>query len=93
MTVESSGSPVESVEAWERRKVRGRDVQRETDTALRELVEAVSNQIPANPENPKFREMSDAMERDLAKYFQDLLNAFPFHKLAAIYSKYAEIEE
>ena len=60
----------------------------ELDSILR-LLEAT---IPANPNSPKNQRLEKGLEKELAKYFKDLEQAFPFGKLDRIYSKYVEKE-
>lgn len=62
----------------------------ETATALIELAEAVASRIPANPESPHHKELARKLEREMAKYFNSLANAFPYGSLEKLYTKYVK---
>jgi len=59
---------------------------------LDELIAVLEAEIPANPNSPKNQKLSDALERDLQKYFGKLEKALPMGKLEQIYNKYVEKE-
>lgn len=54
---------------------------------LNEIIEILEAEIPANQESPKNKTLRRRMERMLAKYFNDMGNAFPYGKLAGIYNR------
>jgi len=58
--------------------------------ALSELMDILEADIPANPRSPKNQRLAKVMQRILAKYFNDLDNAFPYSKLDAIYNTMTE---
>jgi len=56
-------------------------------TAIINLLEA---DIPANPETPSNQRLKTRLQRELAVYFNKMEQAFPYSKLAGIYSKYVK---
>ncbi len=54
---------------------------------LNQIIELLEADIPANPESPKNKRLRRRLERDMAKYFNDLADAFPYSKLEAIYNR------
>jgi len=55
------------------------------------LIEAMLRaEIPANPESPKNQRLARSLERELAKYFRALEQAFPWERLDAIYYQYVK---
>ena len=56
---------------------------------ITKLLEA---QIPANPGSPRNQKLQNKLECNMAKYFLDLGNAFPYSRIANIYNKYVEKE-
>ena len=60
---------------------------------LNSLIQILEAEIPANPNSPANLRRRKRLERELAKYFDKLEQAFPYSKLAGIYNKYVPIEE
>ena len=54
------------------------------------LITMLEAQIPANPHSPDNLKLGDPLEKKLSKYFLDLGNAFPYHRLAGIYNTYVQ---
>lgn len=52
---------------------------------LSELINLLEAQIPANPNSPKNQMLAKKLERELAKYFKALEDAFPFDRLEQLY--------
>jgi len=59
---------------------------------LNQLIAILEAEIPANPLAPKNLKLRGKLEKELAKYFKNLEQAFPYSKLASIYNRYAEKE-
>ena len=57
------------------------------------IINLLEAQIPANPNSPKNVRQRKRLERELAKYFDKLEQAFPYSELAGIYNRYVTIEE
>ena len=53
---------------------------------LNQIIDLLEAEIPATPESPKNKRLRRRMERLMAKYFNDLANAFPYGKLAGVYN-------
>ena len=60
--------------------------------AIDEIIVLLEAEIPGNQNSLKNQKLKAKMERELAKYFRSLEDAFPFSKLAGIYNKYVEKE-
>ena len=52
-----------------------------------EIIVLLEAEIPGNQNSPKNQKLKRRLERDLAKYFRSLEDAFPYGKLAAIYNR------
>lgn len=61
-----------------------------TATALLELAEAVASRIPANPNAPQHMKLAEKFRLIMAKYFDSLADAFPYHRLDAVYNRYVK---
>jgi len=61
-------------------------------TELSEIIELLEAEIPANPLSPKNRRLSARLERELAKYFKALEDAFPFDTVDSLYYRYVTQE-
>ncbi len=59
---------------------------------LDSIITLLENSIPANQNSPANLRARKRLERDLAKYFDKLEQAFPYSKLAGIYNRYVEKE-
>jgi len=59
---------------------------------LDEIINLLESSIPANPNSPKNQRLAKRLEREVAKYFDRLEQAFPYGKLDSIYNKYVEKE-
>jgi len=59
---------------------------------LDNIIAILENTIPANPNAPANQRKAKALERELAKYFDKLEQAFPYSSLEKIYAKYVEKE-
>ena len=59
---------------------------------LDNLIQLLEAEIPANPNSPQNVKQRKRLERELAKYFDRLAQAFPYSKLASIYNRYVEKE-
>jgi len=59
---------------------------------LDQIIQLLEAQIPANPNAPTNQRRRKRLEKELAKYFARLEDAFPYSKISAIYSKYVEKE-
>lgn len=59
-------------------------------TELDKLITLLEAQIPANPNSPANLKQRKRLERNLAKYFKKLEQAFPYSKLAGIYNHYVK---
>jgi len=55
---------------------------------LDDLITLLEAKIPANPASPANQRLQKRLERDLAKYFKSLADAFPYGKLERIYNRY-----
>jgi len=55
---------------------------------LNELINLLEAEIPANPNSAKNLKLRRRLERELARYFKSLEDAFPYGKLAGIYNRY-----
>jgi len=55
-----------------------------------QIVSLLEAEIPANPNSPVNQRLEKALQRELAKYFTDLGNAFPYSKLDRLYTKYVK---
>ena len=55
-----------------------------------EIINLVEAEIPANPNSPSSLKLRKSMERDLAKYFNSLADAFPYSKIDQLYQKYVK---
>lgn len=55
---------------------------------LDSLIILLESQIPANPNSEGNERLAKRQERELARYFKQLEDAFPFSKLDRLYSKY-----
>lgn len=53
------------------------------------LIALLEAEIPANPNSTKNVRLRKGLEKELAKYFKELEDAFPYSRLDEIYSKYA----
>jgi len=54
---------------------------------LDSLIALVEGTIPANPNAPANQRKAKALERELAKYFNKLEQAFPFGAVERFYNK------
>lgn len=52
-----------------------------------ELVDLLEAKLPANPKTPSNAQLADDLEKSMKEYFESLLVAFPFQKIAEIYLK------
>ena len=52
-----------------------------------EIISLLEAEIPGNQNSPGNQKLKVRLERDLAKYFRALENAFPYGKLASIYNR------
>ena len=59
---------------------------------LDKLISLLEAEIPANPNAPKNVKLRKRLERNMAKYFRSLDDAFPYSRIAAIYNRYVEKE-
>lgn len=59
---------------------------------LDQIIKLLEAEIPANQASPKNQKLKRRLEKSMAKYFNSLEDAFPYHKLAAIYNRYVEKE-
>lgn len=57
---------------------------------LDELINLLEAKIPANPNSLANRKLAKGLERELAKYFRALQDAFPFDQLDQLYYKYVK---
>jgi len=55
---------------------------------LDSLISLLEAQIPANPSSEKNQKLKRSLERELARYFRKLEDAFPFGRLGRLYNKY-----
>jgi len=60
---------------------------------LGSLIQLLEARIPANPNAPANQRQARKLERELAKYFDRLEQAFPYSELSSIYNRYVPIEE
>ena len=65
----------------------------EVQNELSELISLLEAQIPANPNSPKNVRQRKRLERELAKYFDKLEQAFPYSELDSIYNRYVKESE
>jgi hypothetical protein len=54
------------------------------------IIALLEANIPANPENPKHQRFELIAYKALRDYFEDIKDAFPYKKLAAIYHSYVQ---
>ncbi len=54
---------------------------------LNQIIHLLEAEIPANPQSPKNQRLQKRLERLMAGYFRSLADAFPYHKLGAIYNR------
>jgi len=59
-------------------------------TELDNLIQILEAKIPANPNDPKNQKLEGQLQKDLAKYFGELDDAFPYQKIDRLYSKYVK---
>jgi len=59
-------------------------------TELDKTIKILEAQVPASPESPDNVRKAKSLERDLAKYFKNLEQAFPYAKIEKLYSKYVK---
>ncbi len=64
----------------------------ETIAEINQLINLLEATIPANPNAPANLRRRRRLQRELAKYFNKLEDAFPYSKLAGIYNRYVEKE-
>lgn len=57
---------------------------------LNQIINLLEAEIPANPSSSKNRNLAKKLERELAKYFNALEDAFPFGQLDQLYYKYVK---
>jgi len=54
---------------------------------LDQIISLLEAETPANPNSPQNQKLAGKLEQELAKYFDDLGNAFPYQKLSSIYNR------
>ena len=59
-------------------------------TEVDNLIHLLERQIPANPHSPENLELGAPLAKKLSKYFLDLANAFPYHRLDKVYNTYVK---
>ena len=59
---------------------------------LDEIINLLEATIPANPNSSANQGKAKSLERELAKYFGKIEQAFPYSKLESIYNRYVEKE-
>jgi len=57
---------------------------------VEDIIRLLEADIPANPNSQKNVRQRNRLETDIAKYFRALEQAFPYDKLAAMYSRYVK---
>ena len=57
---------------------------------LSEMINLLEAQIPANPRSLKNQSLRKKLERELAKYFKSLEDAFPYTEIARLYDLYVK---
>lgn len=57
-----------------------------------QIISLLEARIPANPNSPKNLRRRGRLQREMAKYFKSLEDAFPYSKLAGLYNRYVEKE-
>lgn len=57
-------------------------------TELDKLIQLLEAEIPANPESKKNQSHAERLEREMAKYFRSLEQAFPYAEVELIYNRY-----
>ena len=55
-----------------------------------QIISLLEARLPANVNSPQNRRLVARLQRDLAKYFRDLGNAFPYGKLDKLYIRYVK---
>ena len=55
---------------------------------LERIISLVESKIPANPNSENHVSRAGKLQRKLSSYFNKLADAFPYHKLGTIYSRY-----
>ena len=55
---------------------------------LERVIALVESKIPANPNSENHVSRAGKLQRKLSSYFNKLADAFPYHKLGTIYSRY-----
>lgn len=63
---------------------------KEAIAQLDQIISLLEAEIPANPNSPANQRLAKRLQRDVAKYFRSLEDAFPFGRLAGIYNKYVK---
>ncbi|MCK4793836.1 MAG: minor capsid protein [Desulfobacteraceae bacterium] len=61
-----------------------------TITELDNLIQILEAQVPANPRSPRNQRLAKRLERELAKYFKSLEDAFPYNEIARLYDLYVK---
>ena len=56
-------------------------------TTIDEIIALLEAEIPANPQSLPNKRRQNKLQREMAKYFKDLGDAFPYSKLASIYNR------
>jgi len=59
---------------------------------LDEIINLLEAELPANPNSSANQRKAKALERSLAKYFDKLVQGFPYSQIEKIYNRYAEKE-
>jgi len=54
------------------------------------LINLLESEIPANPNSTKNVLLQKRLQRDIAKYFKSLEDAFPYHKLDKLHTRYVK---
>jgi len=57
---------------------------------LNQIINLLEAKIPANPNSPENERKAKSLERDLAKYFKNLEQAFPYSRIEGLYNKYVK---
>ena len=52
------------------------------------IITLLEAQIPANQESPKNQRLKNSFQREMAKYFKSLEQAFPFKEIERIYNRH-----
>jgi len=61
-------------------------------TEIDSIITLLESEIPANPNAPANQRQRRRLQKEVAKYFDKLEDAFPYSSLEKIYNRYVEKE-